>query len=289
MEHPIFELAPDHFPPLLKEIPDPPKKLYVRGALPDWNSLKFLTVVGSRKFTNYGREACEKLIWGLRGYPVAIVSGLALGMDAIAHQTALEAGLTTLAFPGSGLDPKVLYPATNSRLAQDILESGGALLSEFEPNFKATPYSFPRRNRLMAGMSNAVLIVEAEIKSGTLITSKFATEYNRDVFTIPGSIFSKNSEGPHMLLRLGATPITKEADLLEALGFSDENKEQSLELKYKDCSSDELKVIEILREPLSREDLLATLAMPIHKANTLLSVMEIKEMIKETMGEMRLM
>lgn len=287
MEYPIYEILPPDFPSLLLEIPDPPKKLYIRGKLPD-KDYKYLTVVGSRKFTNYGKEVCEKLISGLRGYPIIIISGLALGIDAIAHKSALDSNLTTLAFPGSGLNPKVLYPSTNQHLGDAILKSGGALISEFEPDFRATPYSFPQRNRLMAGMSNAVLIIEAELKSGTLITSKFATEYNRDVFTVPGSIYSKNSEGPHMLLRLGATPITKSEDILEALGLRTLFPEKDIKPEYKNCSEEEMKILELVKNPLTREDLLESLKMPISKANTLISMMEIKGMIKESMGEIRL-
>src|SRR5574344_927429 len=197
-------LENENIPEMLREIPDCPDKLYIKGKLPSQDS-KLLCVVGSRKYTSYGKDVCEKLISGLRGYDITIVSGLALGIDSIAHKTALDSGLKTIAVPGSGLDESVLYPSTHKQLAEKILENGGALISEFEPNFRATPYSFPQRNRIMAGISHAVLVIEAETKSGTLITSKFATEYNRDVLTVPGSIFSKNSEGPNMLIRLGAT------------------------------------------------------------------------------------
>src|SRR3989344_4618820 len=192
------ELLLDQFPRRLREIPDPPEKLYMQGVLPS-EEHKWLCVVGSRRYTNYGKEVCGKLIEGLRGYPVVIVSGLALGIDALAHRAALAANLPCVAVPGSGLSPHVLHPASNRRLADDILLSGGAMLSEFEPDFRPTLWSFPQRNRIMAGLSDAVLVIEAESKSGTLITSKLATEYNRDVFTLPGSIFSSTSAGPHML------------------------------------------------------------------------------------------
>src|SRR3990167_3537411 len=151
----IKKLKMEEFPKALLEIPQPPKTLYLRGELPA-ESLIYLAVVGSRKFTSYGRDACEKLITGLKGYPVAIVSGLALGIDAIAHRSALKNGLTTISFPGSGLDDKGVFPSVNLQLAKDILEAGGALISEFEPDFKAAQYSFPLRNRLMAGISKAV-------------------------------------------------------------------------------------------------------------------------------------
>ena len=283
----IKTLENDEIPEMLREISDPPEKLYFQGKLPSLET-KILCVVGSRKYTQYGKDACEKLISGLRGYDITIVSGLALGIDGIAHKSALDAGLKTIAIPGSGLHESVLYPSTNKQLAQKILEIGGALISEFEPKFRATPYSFPQRNRIMAGMSHAVLVIEAEIKSGTLITSKFATEYNRDVLTIPGSIFSKNSEGPNMLIRLGATPIRSSEDILEALGFKINEEPQNLELKYSDCSPEELLIIKILSEPLEKDELIRQMKMPVSKASTVISIMEIKGLIKESMGEIRL-
>ncbi len=284
MNFPIKELEQKDFPPLLREINDPPKKLFIRGTFPPPESI-CLAVVGSRKYSPYGKEVCEKLITGLRGHNIVIVSGLALGIDGIAHRSAISAGLKTIAIPGSGLDPKVLYPSTHKNLAEQIIESGGALISEFEPTFRATTWSFPQRNRIMAGMSKAVLVIEAEIKSGTLITSKLATEYNRDVLTVPGSIFSKSSEGPHMLIKLGATPVTKSEDILEALGFNIEQQELPFEEKYKDCLPEEMKVVEMLSEPKSRDEIIRALGMPTHQAQSVLSLMEIKGLIKESMGE----
>ena len=286
MVHLIRKLGPKEFPDALKEITDPPVELYLQGVLPKKDN-KILCVVGSRKFSTYGKEACESIIAGLAGYPITIVSGLALGIDSIAHRAALGAGLQTIAVPGSGLDPKVLYPRSNILLAEKILESGGGLLSEFDPLFRATPYSFPERNRIMAGLSHAVLIIEAELKSGTLITSKFATDYNRDVFAVPGSIFSKTSDGPHMLIRLGATPIRSDKDILDAFGF-DTQEALPFEERYKDASADEMKVITLLASPCVKDELLRDLNMPIRDANTLLSMMEIKGMISDRGGEIRL-
>lgn len=282
-------LKQEYWSPLLKEIPDPPEKLYIRGTIPDWEQ-KFLCVVGARRYTSYGKEVCEKLIAGLRGKPITIVSGLALGIDSIAHKAALAAGLNTLAIPGSGLAPEAIHPRIHRALADKIVEAGGALLSEFESNFRATFWSFPQRNRIMAGLAHAVLVVEAEKKSGTLITAKLATEYNRDVLTVPGSIFSPNAEGPHLLLRLGATPITSPSELLEALGFKieAENHQAQLALAYADCSEDEKKILELLREPTARDILINKLNWPASRVNALLSILEIKGLIKESMGELHL-
>jgi len=280
-------LKGDKIPEMLQEISDTPEKLYFQGNLPN-HETKILCVVGSRKYTQYGKDACEKLISGLRGHDITIVSGLALGIDAIAHKAALDAGLKTIAVPGSGLDESVLYPSTHKNLALKILENGGALISEFEPKFHATPYSFPQRNRIMAGLSHAVLVIEAEIKSGTLITSKFATEYNRDVLTVPGSIFSKNSDGPNMLIRLGATPVRNSEDILEALGFEINEEPKNLELKYSDCSPEEMLIVKILTEPKTKDDLIREIKMPASKVCTIISTMEIKGLIKESLGEIYL-
>jgi len=204
---------------MLSEIPRPPKELYCEGELLDFNEYKYLTVVGSRKFSRYGRDVCEALIAGLKGYNVVIVSGLALGIDAIAHQAALDAGLKTIAVPGSGLDRSVLHPRTNHRLADDIIKSGGALLSEFEPTYPAGLHTFPKRNRIMVGMSHAVLLIEAAERSGTLITARMATDYNRELLAVPHDITRVTAQGVNQFLKLGATPVTESADILRALGI----------------------------------------------------------------------
>jgi DNA processing protein len=287
MSSEIKKLSKDKFPPQLMEIPQPPEDLWIMGELPKEN-LIYLCVVGSRKFTSYGREACEKIIAGLKGYPIAIVSGFAMGIDTIAHKKAMQVGLKTLVFPGSGLSDEAMYPKTNVRLIREVIENGGCLISEFEPDFKATQWSFPMRNRLMAGMSKAVLIIEAEEKSGTLITARLATEYNRDLLVVPGSIFSQNSKGTNKLIRQGATPVTCAEDVLEALGFEQEKDESKQARLLEDLSPEEKKVVDLLREPQPRDELIRELKMSTSSANSLLSVMEIKGLIKEEMGEIRL-
>lgn len=277
----IRTLAPDEFPRLLKEIPDAPRSLYVRGVLPP-PTHTLLAVVGSRRMTRYGKDACEHLISGLRGFPISIVSGLALGIDGVAHQSALATGLHTVAVPGSGLDDSVLYPSTHRRLAHEILNAGGTLLSEEEPDFKARPESFPKRNRIMAGMCHAVLVVEAGLQSGTLITARLAIEYNRDVLTVPGSIFSENTEGPHLLLSLGATPIRNASDVLTALGF-----EQGATTVEVNLSPEELAVFELLHEPHSRDELVRALSFPTAHTNTLLIRLELRGIIREEGGMLR--
>jgi len=278
----IQKLLPDEIPPQLLEIPQPPKELWVAGTLPAPETV-LLTVVGARKHSPYGREACEEIIAGLRGYDIAIVSGLALGIDAIAHEAAMRTGLRTIAVPGSGLERSVLYPRANVRLAEEIIEHGGALLSEYEPTFHATNWSFPQRNRIMAGLAKATLIIEAEEKSGTLITSRLATDYNRDVFAVPGSIFSSLSRGPNKLITLGATPISSSDDVLKALGFTPEEAEGSqMTLDFSNLSDDEREVMEALTSTKYREVLIEELELPVSEGNILLMRMEIAGLIKET-------
>ncbi len=284
----IRKLSNKEFPPALLEIPQPPQELWIQGEMPTEKKLVYLCVVGSRKFTSYGKDACEKIITGLKGYSIVIVSGFAMGIDTIAHKKAMEVGLKTIVFPGSGLDKSVIHPKTNVHLIDTVLQNGGCFISEFPPDFKATQFSFPLRNRLMAGMCKATLIIEAEERSGTLITARLATEYNRDLLVVPGSIFSTNSKGTNKLIRQGATPVTCAEDVLEALGFElpkDEDKQQKL---FADLSPEEKKVVDLLREPMPRDDLIRELKMPIAEANALLSVMEIKELIKEELGEIKL-
>jgi len=282
----IYKLKLEQFPLPLLEIPQPPKTLYIRGKLPDKN-LIYLAIVGSRKHTSYGRDICEKIIRGLKNYPIVIVSGLALGIDTIAHKTAMEVGLKTISFPGSGLSNKILYPRSNIKLADEIVKNGNCLISEFEPNFIATLYSFPQRNRLMAGISKAVLIIEAEEKSGTLITARLALDYNREVLAVPGSAFSSNSNGTNWLIKQGATPVTTSEDVLVALGFKVEKLKISDKEKYADCSKEELKIINLLHEPMERDDLVRESGMKIAEANALLSIMELKDLIKEELGEIQ--
>ncbi len=226
----IQKIHKSEYPYLLQQISSLPECLYVAGTIPP-DDMKFLCVIGSRKYSNYGEEVCRSIIHGLKGYPVVIVSGLALGIDSIAHEVALEADLKTIAFPGSGLLPEVIYPQCHLGLANRIVESGGALISPFEMDNAGGLWTFPFRNRLMAGISHATLLVEGRRGSGTLITANNANEFCRDVFVIPGSIFSDLSYGAHTLLRQGATAVSSSEDVLESLGFEVNRYEPPIEKK----------------------------------------------------------
>jgi DNA processing protein len=280
---PIQTLDLSNFPSLLREIPQPPTSLNYRGVLPA-PELKLLSVVGSRKYTTYGKQVVDHLISGLKGYEVGIVSGLALGIDSLAHEAALKNNLYTLAVPGSGIDDSVIYPATHKPLARKILEHGGGLLSEFTPDFTATKWSFTQRNRIMAGIAHATLVIEASEKSGTLITARMATDYNRELLVVPGNIFSSNSAGPHQFLKLGATPVTCALDILYALGFSHDVVEQKplVFVPPASLSPEEQSVLAALHEPTEKDILIRTLNLPPNVVGALLMQMEMRGYIAET-------
>lgn len=280
----VRALPDTDFPPLLREIPQPPKELWVVGALPP-PELKLLAVVGSRDYTSYGKQVIETLLGGLRGQPIGIISGLARGTDTLAHEAALRHHLYTLAVPGSGLNEDVIYPASNKRLARQIVDASGGLLSEFAPTMKAAKWTFPQRNRIMAGMCHATLLIEAAEKSGTLITARMATDYNRELLVVPGSIFSKTSEGTHQFLKLGATPVTCAADILDVLHLSAAHATQTKPVFA--LTPTESAVMQLLTEPRERDTLLRQLSLPTAQASVLLMEMEIKGYIACDNGHYR--
>ena len=206
------------YPTLLKEIPDPPHTLFIRGQLPSTTS-PTLAVVGTRKFTAYGKRACEEIIAPLASQGFIIISGLALGIDGIAHQTTLDNQGITVAVLGTGINKSNVYPSFHQPLSERIIASGGAIVSEYPPGFAATKYSFPARNRIIAGMSLGTLVVEAAESSGALITARCALDYNREVFAIPHSIHSVTGIGPNNLIKMGAKIVTAHTDITEAFNI----------------------------------------------------------------------
>lgn len=295
----IEKLELSHYPPTLQHIHKPPPFLYMRGRLPDPATHKYLCVIGSRAFSSYGEDACRTLIHGLAGYPISIVSGLALGIDSIAHEAALAAGLHTTSFPGSRLDRESIYPREKAALADQILLSGGALLSECGPDDIPGTWLFPRRNRYMAGISHATLIIEARQHSGTLMTADYSLEESRDVFVVPGPIFSEHSYGPHMLLRRGATVVSSSEEILESLGFiipeqkgkqkgkrTLSRKEKKLRAEerqrvYAALSPTERQIMDFASSTVVRERLIEKLGLPITEANIILAGLELRGLIHE--------
>ena len=288
----IRELEKHEWPAQLLEIPQQPKKLWVRGKLPEAGT-KLLTVVGSRAMTRYGEEACQRLIAGLAGYPISIVSGLALGMDTCAHKAALAAGLHTLVVPGSGLGDNVLYPRSNRPFAKEILKAGGGFISEYAPDQPSRIYYFPERNRLMVGICDAVLVIEAGPKSGTLITARLASEYNRDLLCVPHRICDPHAFGPHLFIRLGAALVCEPLHILEALGIPP--RETSMNIAPTDLEDAELLVWNMLAEPKTRDEILRTSASLSTGASsasagetlTALVALELRGLAREEFGAWR--
>jgi DNA processing protein len=186
---------------------------------------KYITIVGSRACSQYAKQVVEEMCKSLEGQPVTIVSGLAIGVDAHAHKCALKYNLHTIAILGCGLSENVLRQHSNYRLAQKILESDGALISEYEQNQTSRPYMFPARNRIMVGLADLVIVIEAKEKSGTRITARLATDYNRDLLVVPNSIYSQYSTGSNELIKQGAYVYTKPEDLFNLLKLNFEEKQ----------------------------------------------------------------
>lgn len=212
----INQISPqdNKFTQIITTIAVVPKKLYYIGSLPS-ERMPTVAIVGTRKPTSYGKEVTERLSSELASRGVVIVSGLALGIDAIAHRAALDSGGTTIAVQANGLAK--IRPFTNRQLGEDIINQGGAIMSEYEPNEPPYIPRFLERNRIVSGLSDAVLITEASARSGSLNTARHALEQGREVFVVPGNITSPSSAGCNTLIRQGATPVTKVEDILEVI------------------------------------------------------------------------
>lgn len=202
-----------------------PESLYIIGTLPPPEH-KRIVIVGSRRPSHYGTMATKKIINELQGLPITIISGLALGIDALVHESALNVGLHTIALPGSGLSPKVLYPRTNTKLAERIVDQCGALLSQWETQ-PAAPWTFPVRNRTMAAIADMVIIIEATKDSGTMITARYATELGVPLGAVPGNIDTLLAQGPNMLLKTGAHCITSGEDISALLAITSTKKKSA--------------------------------------------------------------
>jgi DNA processing protein len=283
MQFPIRQLKPGEFPTLLKEIPDAPTLLYMRGAMPS-EELKYLCVVGSRACSPYGRRVCASLIAGLASYPIAIVSGLALGIDGEALKAALDVGLPAVAILPSSVDDASLYPSTNRALATRILARGGVLLSESKSPYKAMLHDFPKRDRIMAAMAHASLIIEAGEKSGTLITARLALDYNREVLAVPHELGKETGKGVNRLIREGATLVRTSDDILLALGF--EPKVDPLQGTLPtDLTGAETKIMEALTEAKVKDDLIEEAELSAQEASIALSSLLIRGLIVERLGK----
>lgn len=211
----MLTLEPQVYPDYLSNVPLPPQRLYYAGPLPELLAKPRLAVVGSRKVSPYGRRVTAELAGGAAAQGIVIVSGLALGVDSLAHEAALEAGGLTIAVLPSSLQQ--VYPASHRNLAKRILDNGGALVTEYEDTPRVLNAYFIARNRLISGLAQATLVTEAALKSGSLHTARFTLEQGRELLAVPGSIYSDTSTGTNNLIKAGAVPVTNVDDILFAM------------------------------------------------------------------------
>ncbi len=279
----VMTIEDKDYPPLLKEIFDPPSLLYIKG---DPSALKHrsLAIVGSRKVSAYGKQAAPDIARFLAGLGMAITSGMAIGVDSLAHNAALEAGGKTIAVLGSGLDRENIYPAANRYLAEKIISGGGAVISEFPLGTLPLKQNFPYRNRIISGLSLGTLVIEATERSGSLITAKYALDQNREVFAVPGNIYSQNSAGPLKLIRSGAIPVTRPEDIIEALNLSGVKIENNKEKAVPETKEEEILLKAISKEPLHIDKLIKASGLDTSSATATLTLMEIKGYIKNIGG-----
>jgi DNA processing protein len=278
----FLTLADDRYPRLLREIPSPPPVIYVKGELlPDDETA--IGVVGTRRATQYGREMTRRLSSGLASAGVVIVSGLARGVDGIAHAAAIAAGGRTVAVLGCGVDQ--LYPPEHRKLSEQVIEQG-ALVSEFPIGTRPEARNFPIRNRLISGLSLGVLVVEAPRKSGALITSTFAADQGRTVFAVPGSAMSAASEGTLQLLRDGAALAASVDDILAELNLDRRHAAIENRKLLPDASGDERNVLQALEsEPKHIDEIAIDTGINISQLSAMLLQMQLKGLVRETGGQ----
>lgn len=276
----ILTWQDDVYPQRLKEIDQPPPVLYIRGDyLPD--DLFAVAIVGTRRVTPYGRQITEELSSFLAANGLTVISGLARGVDAIAHQTALKAGGRSIAVLGSGVDK--IYPPEHRGLAEQMMERG-AIVSDYAPGTPPDASNFPPRNRIIAGLSLAVVVVEAGETSGALITAEFAAEQGREVFAVPGSILAPQSKGTNKLIQKGALPLLSVNDLMQALDITRVG-EQKAARKIMPSDATEAKLLSVLgSEPLHVDEIRNQSELPIEKVSASLALMELKGMVRQVGG-----
>lgn len=280
----IITQADDSYPELLLRIADAPPVLYVRGALADMDNVA-LAIVGTRKPSTYGQKAAHELAKAVAAQAVTVVSGLAQGIDAEAHQGALEGGGRTIAVLGSGIDR--IYPRSNSELAQKIMRQG-AIISEFPLGTPPEKRNFPRRNRIISGLALGVLVAEAPDQSGALITAVHALEQGREVFAVPGNIFNLSSTGTNRLIQDGAKLVMRAEDILDEINVAYTTVQtQRVAERIQPASDEEAQLLEHLStEPLHIDDLARLTGLPMAFVSSMLTMLELKG-LAQNVGHMQ--
>ena len=272
-----------NYPEMLKEISNPPIVLYYKGNLESCNIDRTVAVVGSRKASYNAKESVEKVLAGLEGTDLCIVSGLASGIDSTAHRCALKHNLKTIGVIASGFD--YTYPAANKDLYREIEEGGGAVVTEYYPTFEPLKFRFPERNRIVSGISYGTLVAEASMKSGALITANLTLEQGRELMCIPGLITNPNTEGIYKLLKNGAALVTCAEDILDALGWEIKPAQQ-LKMDLSGLNSDEKKVVEVLEiEEKGFDEISSQTGINTNDLLIILTTLELKGIIKQTAGD----
>ena len=270
------------YPQALNEIHDPPPTLYVRGEAP-LDAERMFAIVGSRRATRDGKRAAREFAAALARENVCVVSGLARGVDTCAHEGALEGGGPTIAVLGSGAD--IIYPPENEELAARILDGGGAIVSEYPPGTRPSQGTFPARNRIISGLCGGVLMVEGSNTSGAMITVNFATEQGRDVFAVPGSIYSPLSAAPNRLIFDGANPALSAWDILEHYRWSARPADGATPRRAVELDEEEKLLVDaLLEQELSFDELSALSKFPASKLNSLLTSLELRGIIVKAPG-----
>jgi DNA processing protein len=276
----ILTWQDESYPGRLKEIDQPPPVLYIRGEyLPD--DLFAVAIVGTRRVTPYGRQITEEMSSFLAANGITVISGLARGVDAIAHQSTLKAGGRTIAVLGSGVDK--IYPPEHRGLAEQMMERG-AIISDYPLGTPPDASNFPPRNRIISGLSLAVVVIEAGETSGALITAEFAAEQGREVFAVPGSILAPQSKGTNKLIQRGALPLLSMNDLMQALDLTRVG-EQKAARKVIPTDETEARLMNVLgSEPLHVDEIRNQAELPIEKVSATLALMELKGMVRQVGG-----
>ncbi|MBU0722395.1 DNA-processing protein DprA [Patescibacteria group bacterium] len=273
------------YPKLLKQIYDPPFILYYRGSLEAFNGF-LLAVVGTRKYSAYGARVTEKLVRELAFNKLTIVSGMALGIDTLAHAATLEAGGKTIAVLGSGLEQQNIYPSQNRYMADKIQAHGGLILSEYPIGTMPLKHHFPQRNRIISGLSIATLVIEAAEKSGALITAFHALEQNREVFAVPGSIYSSSSEGANRLITMGAKLVASAKDIIETLNLAEAASYIENKKIIPETNEEKLILAQLSYEPEHIDKLKQLTKLDTSIISSTLTIMEMKGMVKN-LGNMQ--
>ena len=273
----------ERYPYLLKHIDSPPTGLFVAGDITSCNLDKTLAVVGSRRASENAKNSLMKILSGFSNTDITIVSGLAEGIDTIAHRTAVENNVKTIAVLGGGFDK--LYPKSNKNLFEKIRNGMGAVITEYWPNVDAISWHFPHRNRIVSGLSKGVLVAEAALKSGAMITAKLALEQGKELMCMPGLISNPNTEGIYKLIKTGAAVITSTQDILEALNWQIE-KYQSPQAKTTRYNEEELIILDHLKKDmLTIDELIVKTNLNINDLMIILTKLELEGVISQTNGE----